>query len=94
MSLSKAREIFIAPSLDRETHVPVLVAIAYEHLVGEGMEPEDALARAASSDGFMPIVEGYAQGGAEFFKAQVERSSLPATEWLVNYVGKAAIKML
>lgn len=92
--LKVAREIFIAPSLNRELHVPVLVAIAYEHLVNQGTTPEEAIATASTSGGFMPIVEGYAQGGAGFFKANLERSGLPASEWFANYVGKRISALL
>lgn len=94
VQLSKGREIFIAPSFDRDLHVPVLVALAYERLVSEGLDQDAAIERASKSDGFVPIIEGWAQGGAEIFKSEVERAGVPATEWLSRYVGGAAKRIL
>lgn len=92
--LTKAREIFIAPSFDRTWHVPVLVSLAYERLVQGGISQNEAIERASTSDGFVSVVEGWAQGGAEFFKYEVERSGVPATEWLAAYIGRAAKRIL
>jgi len=94
VDLTKAREIFIAPSLDRTLHVPVLVSLAYERLVQDGQSQEEAIETASKSDGFIPVVEGWAQGGAEIFKSEVARNGVPATEWLASYVGGAAKKIL
>lgn len=94
VKLNKAREIFIAPSFDRTLHVPVLVALAYERLVQEGVDQELAIEKASASEGFVPVVEGWAQGGAEVFKGEVARHGVPATEWLARYVGAAAKRIL
>lgn len=94
IELSSRQEIFIAPSLDRTLHVPVLVSLAYERLVQGGQSQEEAIEIASKSDGFVPVVEGWAQGGVEIFQSEVARSGLPATEWLASYVGAAAKKIL
>ncbi len=94
VKLSKGREIFIAPSFDRTLHVPVLVSLAYERLVQDGVDKDVAIETASASDGFVPVVEGWAQGGAEIFRSEVARSGVPATEWLAHYVGSAVKKIL
>lgn len=94
VELSKGQEIFIAPSFDRTLHVPVLVSLAYERLIQDGRSQDDAIEIASKSDGFVPAVEGWAQGGAEIFDSEVARSGIPAIEWLASYVGAAAKKIL
>jgi|SRR5690606_4769751 hypothetical protein len=81
----RRQELFIAPSFEQE-HVPILVALAYSRLVSTGMPHEEAIQVVSNSNGFVPIVEGWAQGGAQIFKAALESGSPLATDVLMELV--------
>lgn len=92
--LKHKQEIFIAFSLDATLHIPVLAALAFERLVDEEVEKSEALKTIMSTKGIIPVVEGWAQGGAEVFKEEVERSQLPPSEWLTNHIGTVVKRFL
>lgn len=94
MPLEQSQEIFIAPSLDRNLHVPVLVALAYDHLIDSGVSRSEALKTVSTSSGFVPVVEGWANGGAHVFKSALEESQLLPTEVLLELVMPAVKSVL
>lgn len=94
VELKQSQEIFIAPSFDRSLHVPVLVALAYDRLVGTGVPKGEALRRASTSSGFVPIVEGWAQGGVQVFKQALEDGRMLGTEVLLDLVVPAVKSVL
>lgn len=75
VELKDKQELFIAPSLEKE-HVAVLVALAYDRLIAQGVDYRTAIERVSSSNGFVPVVEGWAQGGAQIFRDWLEGGSL------------------
>ena len=76
--LKSRKEIFLAQYFDRERHVPVLVSLAYDRLTSEGVAAMEAFKRVTSSNGFVPIVEGWANGGVGIFKEELERRGNPS----------------
>lgn len=75
VELKEKQELFIAPSLEKE-HVPILVALAYERLVRVGVDYKSAIEQVSTSNGFVPVVEGWAQGGVQLFRDWLEGGSL------------------
>lgn len=90
--LEDKREIFLAQYFDRERHIPVLVALAYDHLVGTGTEPDAAFEVVTTSSGFVPIVEGWANGGVRIFNEAMKLGNPLATMGLVDLVMQEAKK--
>ena len=91
--LESRREIFLAQYFDRRKHVPVLIALAYERLVSTGTIPDEAFATVISSNGFVPIVEGWANGGVQIFDESLRKGNPFATQVLVDTV-MAQVKRL
>lgn len=92
--LKSRQEIFLAQYFDRERHIPVLVSLAYDRLVAEGSEPMEALKNVTTSNGFIPIVEGWANGGVGIFKEELERGNPSPTMALANLVMQEAKRLL
>lgn len=91
--LRDKQEIFIAPSFDSD-HIPVLVSLAYDRLVSTGKSHEEAIRIVSSSTGFVPVVEGWAQGGLRIFQDALRSGSPHATEVLIDLVMPAVKSVL
>lgn len=90
--LDEKREIFLAQYFDKERHIPVLVALAYDYLVSNGAEPDAAFEAITTSSGFIPIAEGWANGGVQIFSEAMKTGNPLATIALVELVMQEAKK--
>lgn len=91
--LRRKKELFIAPSLEQE-HIPVLAALAYARLKEEGKSHLESIDVVSTSQGLIPVVEGWAQGGAEIFKGLLERGGPLGLDVLLDTVMPVAKKVL
>lgn len=70
--LSQRREIFLAPYLDQNLHLPVFAALAYARKRQE--EPEtpttEIMGGLMTTGAIIPLVEGWANGGLAVFREQ------------------------
>lgn len=76
------QEIFIAPSLDQKLHLPVLAALAFDRLQQQDMDVDEALGTISTTDGLIPIVEGWAEGGLQEFRTHLQAGGPHNTETL------------
>lgn len=94
ISQKDRQEIFLAQYFDRERHVPILVSLAYDRLVAEGAEPMEAFKTSTTSNGFVPVVEGWANGGVGIFKDELEKGNPSPTLALAMLVMQEAKQLL
>lgn len=70
--LSQRREIFLAPYLDQNLHLPVFAALAYARRRQEDAETPttEIMAGLMTTGAIVPLVEGWAKGGLAVFREQ------------------------
>lgn len=86
VELKTRQEIFIAPSLNRDNHIPMMVALAYARMMDLKKDPSESLNLLMDTQTFMPFVHGWAQGGLEIVRRESQRNRVPPLEWVNNYV--------
>jgi hypothetical protein len=93
--LTKKQEIFKATYFDRERQVPILVSLAYSRLFSQGLDAVEAFAQVTTNNGFVPIVEGWANGGVGIFQEELRKRGNPSpTKALSDLVMLEAKKWL